>query len=160
MLTGVKTLAALLSLLFALESCRTQPDNPPPEPAAIPRGAVEALMAAQQRAWNKGDWEGFIAGYWNDAHLTFSGSRGITRGRADILEQYQKGYPDAAARGRLTFHLLEFRPVGRDAALVLGRYELEKAKPDSGYFSLLVERTPQGVKITHDHTSKSPAKKQ
>ena len=65
---------------------------------------------------------------------------------------------DAAARGRLTFHLLEFRPVGRDAALVLGRYELEKAKPDSGYFSLLVERTPQGVKITHDHTSKSKAK--
>ncbi|MCH7477126.1 MAG: hypothetical protein IIA14_03375 [SAR324 cluster bacterium] len=50
------------------------------------------------------------------------------------------------------------RTEKENSALVLGRYELDRAEPASGYFSLLVERTPQGVKITHDHTSESPRK--
>ena len=149
-------LACVVVLVLLLAGCRTataEQTGPP-----IPQKDVEALLEDQRQAWNRGDWDGFIAGYWDDAGLTFNGAGGITRGRSDLLANYQKNYPDAAARGRLTFHLLEFRPVGNNAALVLGRYELDRAEPASGYFSLLVERTPQGVKIIHDHTSASPKK--
>ena len=124
--------------------------------APISRGAVEALLEDQRQAWNRGDWGGFIAGYWDHPQLTFNGASGITRGRKNLLQRFQESYPNADARGMLTFHLLEFRPIGRNAALILGRYHLDRATPASGYFSLVVERTPQGIKITHDHTSESP----
>lgn len=123
--------------------------------AAIPRETVEQLLEDQRQAWNRGDWAGFIAGYWDSGQLTFNGASGITRGRQDLLGRFKAAYPDAAARGALTFELLEFRPIGRNATLVLGRYHLERATPASGFFSLVVERTPAGVKITHDHTSES-----
>lgn len=116
---------------------------------------MEALLEDQRQAWNRGDWTGFIAGYWDHPRLTFNGASGITRGRKDLLRRFREGYPDAAARGVLTFQVLEFRPLGRDTALVLGRYQLDRVAPASGYFSLVVERTPQGLRITHDHTSES-----
>jgi uncharacterized protein (TIGR02246 family) len=126
-------------------------------PAPVSRGAVAALLEDQRQAWNRGDWAGFIAGYWDDSRLTFNGASGITRGRQDLLRRFQESYPDAASRGLLTFQVLEVRPVGQTAALVLGHYHLERATPASGYFSLVVERTAQGLRITHDHTSESTA---
>lgn len=123
---------------------------------AVSRGAVEALLEDQRQAWNRGDWAGFLAGYWDHPQLTFNGRNGMTRGPGDLLRRFQESYPDAAARGRLTFQVLEFRRIGSHAALVLGRYHLERTPPASGYFSLVVEHTSQGLRITHDHTSESP----
>ena len=72
------------------------------------------------------------------------------RGRQDVLATYERNYPTPEARGKLTFDLLEVRPIGTTGALVLGRYALERAQPAAGFFTLLVERTAQGIKITHD----------
>ena len=41
----------------------------------------------------------------------FLSPSGVTRGRQTILERYRKRYPDAAARGTLSFEFLEVRPV-------------------------------------------------
>jgi len=125
--------------------------------ARLSREAVQSLLEDQSQAWNRGDWAGFLAGYWDHPQLTFNGSTGITRGPEDLLQRFQRSYPDAAARGELTFQILEFRPIGRNAALVLGRYHLQRTPPASGYFSLVVELTSQGIRITHDHTSEEPA---
>ena len=114
--------ACVVFLMLLLAGCRTATAEQTGQ-GPIPRKDVEVLLEDQRQAWNRGDWDGFIAGYWDDAGLTFNGAGGITRGRSNLLANYRKNYPDAAARGRLTFHLLEFRPVGHDAALVLGRYE-------------------------------------
>jgi len=152
MLRPVTRLPVALLLLLPC-ACSSHPA--PSQEAPISRRAVETLLEDQRQAWNRGDWAGFIAGYWDHPQLTFNGASGITRGRKNLLRRFQENYPDAAARGVLTFHVLEFRPIGRSAALVLGRYQLDRATPDSGYFSLVVERTPQGIKITHDHTSQS-----
>jgi beta-aspartyl-peptidase (threonine type) len=149
-----RLLGALLLLLLLPCACASYPAAP--QRARISRGAVELLLEDQRQAWNRGDWAGFIAGYWDHPQLTFGGASGITRGRRDLLRRFRENYPDAKARGLLTFHVLEFRPIGRSAALVLGRYQLDRATPASGYFSLVVERTLQGIKITHDHTSESP----
>jgi ketosteroid isomerase-like protein len=147
-------------LILLACACTSSPEPPPtPSPPAISQKTVEALLEDQRQAWNRGDWAGFIAGYWDHPQLTFNGATGITRGRKDLLQQFQEGYPDAATRGVLTFHDLELRPLGSNATLVLGRYQLDRATPASGYFSLVVEQTPQGVKITHDHTSESPPPK-
>jgi ketosteroid isomerase-like protein len=70
------------------------------------------------------------------------------------MARYKKNYPDRAAMGQLDFSGLEFRFLGPDAALVLGRWHLKRDKGDiGGVFSLVWQRFPEGWKIVHDHTS-------
>jgi ketosteroid isomerase-like protein len=118
------------------------------------RGSIGAVLVAQQTAWNRGDVDAFLAGYWHSAELTFSGSGGVTRGWNSVCARYKRNYPDRAAMGQLEFSDLEFRFFGADAALVLGRWHLKREKDDvGGVFSLVWQRFPEGWKIIHDHTS-------
>lgn len=122
-------------------------------PAAVTRAEVQVILDAQATAWNQGDLETFVATYWDDPRLSFCGKKGVVHGRQDLLATYRSSYPTAADRGTLSFELLEVRPLGSTAALVLGRYALARATPAYGFFTLIVERTDAGLAITHDHTS-------
>jgi beta-aspartyl-peptidase (threonine type) len=114
---------------------------------------LEALNA-QQAAWNRGDVDAFVEGYWRSPELTFSGTSGIVRGYDGVLARYKKNYADRDAMGQLQFSALEFRFLGPDAALVLGHWRLTRAKGDiGGVFSLVWQRFPEGWRIIHDHTS-------
>jgi L-asparaginase / beta-aspartyl-peptidase len=120
--------------------------------------AVRAILASQQKAWNAADIDTFLLGYWRSAELTFSGSGGVTRGYDGLRERYKKSYPDRAAMGTLDFSELEIRPLGPDAALVLGHWHLTREKGDvGGVFSLVFQKFPDGWKIIHDHTSVVPS---
>ncbi len=121
---------------------------------AADRSAIQAVLVAQQEAWNRGDVDAFLAGYWRSPELTFSGSSGVSRGWDGVLARYKKIYPDRAAMGRLDFSELEFRFLGADHALVLGRWHLKRDKDElGGVFSLVWQRFPEGWRIIHDHTS-------
>jgi uncharacterized protein (TIGR02246 family) len=118
------------------------------------RVAIETVLKAQQAAWNRGDLETFVAGYWQSPELTFSGSNGVSRGWDGVLARYKRNYPDRMAMGVLDFSELEFRFLGPDAALVLGKWHLKREKGDvGGVFTLVWQRFPEGWKIIHDHTS-------
>lgn len=118
------------------------------------REAIHAVLQAQQTAWNRGDVDAFLVGYWRSPELTFSGSSGVARGWDRVLTRYKRNYPDRAAMGQLDFSELEFRFLGPDAALVLGRWHLKREKDDvGGVFTLVWQRFPEGWKIVHDHTS-------
>jgi len=144
-----RTLSAATAILVA--GCATAPDDMTP----ITREEVQTILDAQAAAWNRGDLAGFVSTYWDDPRLTFCGARGVVRGRQDLLATFERGYPTAEARGRLRFTLVEVRPLGTGAALVLGRYALDREAPAEGWFTLIVERTAQGLAITHDHSSGS-----
>jgi uncharacterized protein (TIGR02246 family) len=118
------------------------------------REAISAVLSAQQTAWNRGDVDAFLVGYWRSPELTFSGSSGVARGWDGVLARYKKNYSDRSAMGQLDFSELEFRFLGPEAALVLGRWHLKREKDDlGGVFSLVWQRFPDGWKIIHDHTS-------
>jgi len=118
------------------------------------RAKITAVLTAQQAAWNRGDVDSFLVGYWESPELTFSGSTGVARGFEGVRTRYQKNYPDKAAMGELAFSDLEFHFLGADAALVLGKWHLKRERGDiGGVFSLVWQRFPQGWKIIHDHTS-------
>jgi ketosteroid isomerase-like protein len=58
--------------------------------------------------------------------------------------------------GTLDFSGLEFRFLGPDSALVLGRWHLKRGGETGdigGVFSLVLQRFPEGWRIIHDHTS-------
>jgi len=118
------------------------------------REGIAAVLRAQQSAWNGGDVDAFLEGYWHSPELTFSGSNGVARGWDAVLARYKKSYPDRAAMGQLTFSELEFRFLGPDAALVLGKWHLQREKDElGGVFTLVWQRFPEGWIIIHDHTS-------
>jgi ketosteroid isomerase-like protein len=118
------------------------------------RAVIHGVLQAQQEAWNRGNVDAFLTGYWQSPELTFSGSNGVSHGWDGVLARYKKNYPDRAAMGELDFSELEFRFLGRDAALVLGNWHLQREKGDiGGVFTLVWQRFPEGWKIIHDHTS-------
>lgn len=118
------------------------------------RQAIQSVLSAQQAAWNRGDIDAFLVGYWHSPELTFSGSNGVSRGWDGVLARYKKSYPDRAAMGELNFSDLEFHFLGADAALVLGKWHLKREKGDiGGVFTLVWQKFPEGWKIIHDHTS-------
>jgi len=118
------------------------------------RAAINRVLHSQQDAWNRGDVDAFLVGYWQSPELTFSGSSGVSRGWDGVLARYKKSYPDRAAMGQLDFSGLEFRFLGADAALVLGQWHLKREQGDiGGVFTLVWQRFPNGWKIIHDHTS-------
>jgi beta-aspartyl-peptidase (threonine type) len=122
---------------------------------------IRAVLDAQAAAWNKGDLDGFMSGYWNDDKLTFISGGDITFGWKPTMERYQKRYKsEGKEMGKLAFSELHVEPLSATAALVRGKFELtfEKAtdpkrKTARGRFTLIVKKLPAGWKITHDHTS-------
>jgi len=150
------TLALILSgtSVFLVLSPRLSERGPSGEADPSPGAAIRAVLARQQAAWNRGDAREFMKGYWDSPELTFAGSSGMTRGWQPVLARYQKNYPDQKAMGLLEFSELEVRPLGEEAALVLGRWHLRRASDElGGVFTLVFLRFPEGWRIIHDHTS-------
>jgi ketosteroid isomerase-like protein len=126
-----------------------------PQPEDSAGTAITAVLSKQQDAWNHGDVAAFMEGYWNSPGLTFAGTSGVTRGWQPVMDRYQKNYPDQKAMGHLDFSDLEVRPLGKDAALVLGRWQLKRDSDEmGGVFTLVFQRFPEGWRIIHDHTSR------
>lgn len=115
--------------------------------------AIRKVLEYQQAAWNEGDIERFMEGYWKSDSLQFIG-RSIRYGWKATLEGYKKGYPDKAAMGILQFDLWQFRKLSEDVWLVTGKYTLirEKDKP-SGPFTLIFRKIEGRWLIVYDHTS-------
>ncbi|MCL4523353.1 MAG: nuclear transport factor 2 family protein [Acidobacteria bacterium] len=119
---------------------------------------IRAVLEAQVAAWNRGDIEGFMAGYWKSEKTTFLSSSGVSRGWQALLERYKRGYPDKKTMGTLAFSEIEINLLGREAAFILGRWQLERekdGKPDrpGGVFTLVARKFPEGWRIVSDHTS-------
>lgn len=132
--------------------------SPQADNSQLDRAAITGVLTAQQGAWNRGDVDAFLQGYWRSPELTFSGSSGIARGWDGVLARYKEHYPNREAMGKLEFSALEFRFLSSDAALVLGHWHLARQKGDvGGVFSLVFERFPEGWRIIHDHTSEVPS---
>jgi beta-aspartyl-peptidase (threonine type) len=153
------TLALLLAL--AASACRS------PAPS---RDAVAPLLGVvhdQERAWNAGSIEDFMAaGYWSSEDLTFLSGGDWTRGYATVLQRYRRRYGEEGRQmGRLSFTDLEALRLGAEVGLVRGRWKLTfaDAEPLEGLMTLVMERRPEsggdrgGWRIVHDHTSLAPA---
>jgi len=142
----------------ALSDLRTSPE-PSLSPSANDdsiRAAIENIMRAQGDAWNRGDLDAFMEHYWESDALTFSSGGKTTRGFAETLQRYRDKYPTKEAMGSLTLSELEITPLGDSAALVLGRWSIERdGEPVSGNFSLVVRKFDGRWRIVHDHTSRT-----
>ena len=123
---------------------------------SIDKEAVLAVLAHQEDAWNQGNIESFMRGYWNNDQLVFVGSNGPTYGYRNTLERYLKSYPTKAAMGQLKFNLLFVEQWDTQTIQVIGKFTLDREKDQpTGFFTLLFRKMGDDWKIVSDHSSAS-----
>jgi beta-aspartyl-peptidase (threonine type) len=141
--------------VFLLLYIAAQPPGTPEDPAR----PLKDVLTAQVKAWNDGDIDGYMSHYWKSERLTFSSGGQTTRGWEMTHERYRKRYPTRDDMGTLTFSDLEVTFLGEEAAMMLGRWRLErKMDAPQGNFSLVFRKIESKWVIIHDHTSLTPEK--
>jgi ketosteroid isomerase-like protein len=115
--------------------------------------AITKLMADQQTAWNMGDIDGFMQGYWKSDSLVFVGKAAPVYGWQGTIERYKKAYPDKATMGQLTFGIINLQVLDDKNAFMLGSWHLDRTTPVGGYFTLWFRKINGEWKIVCDHTS-------
>src|SRR4051812_11629961 len=118
--------------------------------------AVRKLLDMQVAAWNRGDLEGYMAGYWKSERLTFYSGGTVTRGWEATLARYRKRYQSAgkASMGKLDFPDVEVQMLGPQTAMARGHWHLAMAdgKELGGLTTVILRRLPEGWRIVHDHS--------
>ncbi len=112
------------------------------------------IMQKQETAWNEGNLEGFMDGYWESESLTFVGKSGLSYGWQKVLDNYKKGYPDRDAMGRLKFDILKTDRTGADSYFVIGKWTLFRTVDTlAGHYTLLWKKVDGKWVIVTDHSS-------
>lgn len=116
--------------------------------------SIRSLLAEQTAAWNRGDIESFMKGYWENDSLMFIGKSGVTYGWTNTLNNYKRGYPDTAAMGKLTFTLIKLEKISRTYFQVVGKWLLKRSIGDAGgHYTLLLRKINRKWVIVADHSS-------
>lgn len=116
--------------------------------------AVRQILADQTTAWNAGNIEDFMKGYWNNDSLMFIGKNGVTYGYQNTLNNYKKNYGSADLMGTLTFNLIKVERLSPEYYFVVGKWHLKRHAGDvSGHYNLLFRKIGGKWVIIADHSS-------
>lgn len=114
---------------------------------------IRKIMDEQVNAWNQGNFDGFMAGYWKSEALTFQSGNTRRRGWKSLLAMYKKNYA-GEKRGHLEFTDIEMKVLTKELILVLGRWNVtRKEETKKGLFTLIFRKIGNDWKIIHDHSS-------
>lgn len=122
--------------------------------ATVQHPEIMNVFRSQQTAWNSGDLDGFMQGYWQSDDLTFSSPEGEIRGWEAIRERYRTRYGNAQKMGRLTFDRLTVARTGDETAEASGTYRLDGLdQRRTGRFYLKLRRIDNRWVIVSDFTT-------
>jgi ketosteroid isomerase-like protein len=143
----VRALAAGLALLLIA----------PPVSAASPakeRAAILSVINHMEAAWNRGDFAGYMAGFKKPDVIFVSGGK-FQEGWQGTLDHYVRDYGGSGRRrGKLHFYNMKVDILGRDAAMLIGRYRLERGtRITEGVNTRLFRKIHSKWLITMNHVS-------
>lgn len=115
--------------------------------------AIRRVLNEQAAAWNRGDIDGYMAGYAKSESTMFVGIE-VTRGWTKVRDRYKAKYDSRAKMGTLVFSDVDLRPFGSDDVIVTGAWKLTRENDTpQGRFTLIFHRRPEGWRIVYDHSS-------
>jgi hypothetical protein len=116
--------------------------------------SIISILHAQEKAWNEGNLDKFMIGYWNNDSLLFIGKNGPTYSYQKTLSNYKKNYNDTASMGFFTSTILKLNRLSSKHYFVLGKWHLKRTKGNlEGYYTLLFEKKKGKWLIIADHSS-------
>lgn len=116
--------------------------------------AIMEILDNQTKAWNSGDLDKFMVGYWENDSLMYIGKSGVTYGYKSTLASYKKNYGDTARMGKLTFTLLHVNKIESQSYFVVGKWQLIRSAGNvGGYYTLLFRKIQGKWVIVADHSS-------
>jgi ketosteroid isomerase-like protein len=141
-----------VSLIAVCVGCTSK--MPTAEFATADRASILQTLQEQQNAWNEGNVEKFMAGYWKSDSLQFIGKDHINYGWQTTLDNYKKNYPDTVVMGKLRFEILRVNPLSSDAAFLTGKFFLARTIGDlNGIFTLVMRKISGKWLVVYDHTA-------
>ncbi|MEM9055727.1 MAG: nuclear transport factor 2 family protein [Pseudomonadota bacterium] len=155
----LKVIALSLLTPFAVLSCSINHNGKDVErldssEAVTAENRIIAVLMDQQSAWNAGDIDDFMQGYWQSPDLRFASGGTVTRGWQKTRDRYHARYSDRSIMGELTFDQLEVTLIDDKAAVVHGAWALQRAEDrPSGLFTLIFNRIDGDWKIISDTTT-------
>ena len=146
----MKVFLAILSFCILAGCLETAiPEHSPEEDSA----SIKQVLLDQQNAWNEGDIEMFMEGYWKSDSLSFISSRGVNKGWQETLDGYKKGYPTKEDMGELKFDILQLNRLSDAAYQMVGKYTLTRQNDmPSGFFTLIWRKISGKWVIVADQT--------
>ncbi|NII24402.1 DUF4440 domain-containing protein [Pseudoflavitalea sp. X16] len=116
--------------------------------------AVRQILTDQTTAWNAGNIDDFMKGYWDHDSLMFVGKNGVTYGYQNTLNNYKKNYGTPDLMGTLTFNLIKVERLSPEYYFVVGKWHLKRNAGDvSGHYNLLFRKIKGKWVIIADHSS-------
>ena len=156
----MKYLLAALALSLPLAACATPPAPTAPAPvveavdAAAETAAIVAVLNAQDTAWNRGDIDAFMDGYWRSPELRFASGGNVTRGWDETNARYHRVYGTPELMGTLTTTDYEIVILSPDAAISHGAWMLERdGDRPSGLYTLVMRKIDGEWLIVSDTTT-------
>lgn len=120
---------------------------------------IQHVLDDQTAAWNRGDLESFMIGYWHSPELSFFSGGDHKHGWQETIDRYRARYQsEGKEMGKVTFNDVQIDMLAPDSAWVRGRWQVVTAKNTmGGLFTLIMKKRPEGWRIVHDHTSAAGA---
>jgi len=131
----------------------------PPIDEAAEAAAIRKVIADMEAAWNRGDFEGYMAGFLNPGVVFVSKGR-FQDGWQGTLDHYVRDYGGAPEkRGRLHFFDIQVELLAPDAAQLISRYRLDRPQaPQDGINTRLMRKVDGRWVIALNHvSSREPA---
>lgn len=143
-------LARRMLLGFALAGAAA----PAAAEASADETSIRALIAQMEAAWNRGDFEGYMAGFANPGVVFVSGGR-IQDGWQGTLDHYVRDYGGAPERrGTLHFYDISIEVLAPDAAMLVSHYRLQRPEhPQEGINTRLMRKIGGRWVIALNHVS-------
>ncbi len=116
--------------------------------------AITTLLEQQDEAWNRGDIDAFMNGYWRSPELRFASGGDVTRGWDETNARYKRVYATPDLMGRLVTSDYEIVMLSPDAAIAHGAWLLERASDrPSGLYTLVLRKIDGEWLIVSDTTT-------
>jgi uncharacterized protein (TIGR02246 family) len=102
--------------------------KPPEIDQAAEKKAILRVIEQMEASWNRGDFAGYMAGFKKPDVIFVSRGR-FQRDWQGTLDHYVRDYGGAPERrGRLHFRDIRIEMLAPDAAQLISRYRLDRAK--------------------------------
>lgn len=118
------------------------------------KAAILKTVERMERAWNEGDFKGYMAGFKNPDVVFVSGGR-FQDGWQGTLDHYVRDYGGSPERrGKLHFYNMKIDLLASDAAMLIGQYRLVRGRRvTEGVNTRLFRKVGGKWLITMNHVS-------